>query len=250
MSNVHKRRTTTMVLIAGFMIAGFVRPVEAGLWPFASKKHIKNQIDPLSGRVGELEEINRQQEANIKDMDERAQAGIKSAMNKAEEADSKAMLADEKAYTAQKSAEQANSNAKDVETRLEGRLNNIDDYKVVKTTQVGFKLNQVNLDEQSQSTLDELAGELKDSKGYVLEVEGYTDPSGSPQVNLELSRQRAASVVRYLSEKHDVPLFRMRTIGMGQAKVVEDDNGHLNSKKSRRVEIRLLKNDTTVVASK
>jgi len=42
----------------------------------------------------------------------------------------------------------------------------------------------------------------------------------------------------------------MRTMGMGQTKAVEDENGHISSKKSRRVEIRLLKNDMTVVASK
>lgn len=244
------RRIGTMALVVGFMGTGFIRPVEAGLWPFASKKHIKKQVDPLTGRVSELEEINRQQESRIKDVDERAQTGIRLAMSKTEEADTKAQLADQKANEANKSALQANSNAKDVENRLQSRLGNIDNYQVAKTMQVNFKFNQAKLDEQSQSTLDELASDLKDSKGYLLEVEGYADPSGSPQVNLELSRQRAASVVRYLSEKHEVPLFRMRTMGMGQAKPIENENGRVSSKNSRRVEIRLLRNDTTVVASK
>src|SRR6266446_4705934 len=81
------RRIGTMALVLGFMGTGFIRPVEAGLWPFASKKHIKQQVDPLTGRVGELEEINRQQEAKIKDTDEKAQAGIRLAMNTTEEAD-------------------------------------------------------------------------------------------------------------------------------------------------------------------
>jgi len=243
------RKIGTMALVVGFVGTGLMRPVEAGVWPFASKKHIKQQIDPLTGRVGELEEINRQQEAKIKDTDERAQAGIRVAMNKAQEADAKAQAADQKAGEAQKSALQANSNANDVETRLQSRLGNLDNYQVAKTMQVNFRLNKVNLDEKSQATLDELASELKDSKGYVLEVEGYADPSGSPQVNLELSRERANSVVRYLSEKHEVPLFRMRTMGMGQVKATEDENGRVNSKNSRRVEIRLLRNDMTVVAS-
>ena len=226
------RRIGTMALVLSFMSVGFIRPAEAGLWPFASKKHIKQQIDPLTGRVGELEEINRQQEVKIKDTDERAQAGIRLAMNKAEEADAKAQVADQKAGEAQKSALQANSNAKDVETRLQSRLGNLDNYQVAKTMQVNFRLNKVNLDEKSQAALDELASELKDSKGYVLEVEGYADPSGSPQVNLELSRERANSVVRYLSEKHEVPLFRMRTMGMGQLDGFEDENGQVNSKKT------------------
>ncbi len=253
MSKTGIRKIASATVLVGFIAAGCTKPAEAGaskLWPFASKKHIKTQVDPLTGRVGELEEINRQQEARIKDMDQRAQAGIRQAMSKTEEADAKAQAADQKAGEAQKSAMQANSNAEEVETRLEGRLGNLDNYQVVRTMQVNFKLNQTSLDEQSQTTLDELASDLKDSKGYVLEVEGYTDRSGSLQNNLELSRQRATSVVRYLSEKHDIPLFRMRTIGMGQTKAVEDENGHVSSKKSRRVEIRLLKNDMTVVASK
>jgi len=244
------RRIGTIALVVGFMGTGLIRPAEAGLWPFASKKHIKGQVDPLTGRVSELEEINRQQERRIKEVDEKAQEGIRLAMSKTEEADAKAKVADEKATEANKSALQANSNAKDAETRLQSRLSNVDNYQVVKTLQVNFKLNQVKLDEQSQSTLDEFASELKDSKGYLVEVEGYADPSGSLQVNLELSRQRASSVVRYLSERHEIPLFRMRTMGMGQANAVQDENGKVNSTNSRRVEIRLLKNDTTVVASK
>jgi hypothetical protein len=40
-----------MALVLSFaMSVGFIRPAEAGLWPFASKKHIKQQIDPLTGR--------------------------------------------------------------------------------------------------------------------------------------------------------------------------------------------------------
>jgi outer membrane protein OmpA-like peptidoglycan-associated protein len=243
------RRIGTMFLVMGFMSVGFTRPVEAGLWPFASKKHIKKQLDPLTGRVNELEEINRQQELKIKDVDGRAQAGIQTAMSKTEEADAKAQLADQKATEASKSALQANTNAQNAETRLENRLGNIDNYQLAKTLQVHFKLNQVKLDEQAENSLNEFAGELKDSKGYLLEVQGYADPTGSSQTNLELSRQRASSVVRYLSEKHEVPLFRMRTMGMGEANAVADEDGKVSKQSSRRVEIRLLRNDTTVVAS-
>lgn len=244
------RRIGTMALVVGFMGTGFTRPVEAGGWPFASKKHIKKQVDPLTGRISELEEINRQQERRIKEVDEQAQEGIRLALSKTEEADAKAQIADQKATEANKSALQANSNAKDAETRMQSRLSNIDNYQVAKTLQVNFKLNQVKLDEQSQSALDEFAGELKESKGYLLEVEGYSDPSGSPQVNLELSRQRASSVVRYLNERHEVPVFRMRTMGMGQANLIQDEDGKVSRTQSRRVEIRLLRNDTTVIASK
>jgi outer membrane protein OmpA-like peptidoglycan-associated protein len=105
------------------------------------------------------------------------------------------------------------------------------------------------MDETTRGPLDELATELKDSKGYILEVHGFTDPSGSKQANLEISRQRAANVVRYLAEKHGIPLFRMRTLGMGSTNAIQDENGRVSSKQSRRVEVHLLRNDLSQVAS-
>ena len=105
------------------------------------------------------------------------------------------------------------------------------------------------MDAAGREQLDALATDINGSKGYVLEVQGFADPRGSQQANLELSRQRASAVVRYLSEKHEVPLFRMRTLGMGTANAVKDENGRLSNEKSRRVEIHVLRNDSTEVAS-
>ncbi len=232
---------------------GFALPAEAGLgklWPFASKKHIKKQVDPLTGRVSELEEIGKRQDAEIKAMDERAQTGIRMAMNKTDEADTKAMEADRKAVGAQEMAKLADSNVGEVENRLQSRLEGIENYQFVRVVAVNFKLNQSTLDPSYEAALDGLASELKDSKGYLLEIVGFADPSGSAKLNIELSRQRASSVVRYLAERHEIPLFRMRTLGMGDANRVENQDGRVNKKDSRRVEVRLLRNDSTEVASK
>ena len=125
----------------------------------------------------------------------------------------------------------------------------MENYRQVRTVQVGFKPNQTEMDAAAREQLDALAAEIHGSKGYVLEVQGFADPRGSQQANLELSRQRAGAVVRYLSEKHEVPLFRMRTLGMGAANAVKDENGRLSNEKSRRVEIHVLRNDSTQVAS-
>ena len=247
------RVLSTLIIVTTVLGAELAAPAEAGagkLWPFASKKHIRKHVDPLTGRISELEEINKHQGASIKDMDERAQGGIRLAMSKTEEANAKAVGADKKATEAQMAANSVNSNVDAAENRLENRLKNIDNYHVVKTVQVNFNLNQSGLDQTSRAALDALVGELKGSKGYLLEVEGFADPSGSSKLNLELSRQRANSVVRYLNEKHEVPLFRIRTMGMGQTRVIENEDGPMNRKKSRRVEVNLLRNDATVVASK
>ncbi|MBM3804748.1 MAG: hypothetical protein FJW26_20845 [Acidimicrobiia bacterium] len=251
-----KAKTTTRIGAMATMVAlySLMTPtgMEAGLgklWPFASKKHIKKQIDPISGRVSELEEISRQHGVQIKEIDERTQTALRATMSQVESADAKATIAGQKASDAELASGKAFASVGDVERRLNGRLENVENYRLVRTIQVGFKPNQSDMDAVGREQLDSLASEIKGSKGYVLEVQGFADPRGSQQGNLELSRQRAGTVVRYLSEKHEVPLFRMRTLGMGAANAVKDENGHLSNPKSRRVEIHLLQNDATELAS-
>ena len=248
------KTTRIGVLAVGMVTCSLMLPsnMEAGagkLWPFASKKHIKQQIDPVSGRVSELEEISRKHGAQIKEIDERTQSALKTTMSQVEAADSKAIAAGQKANEAGVAADKAFASVGDVEKRLGSRLENVENYRHVRTVQVGFKPNQTEMDSVAREQLDTLAAEIHDSKGYVLEVQGFSDPRGSQQANLELSRQRANAVVRYLSEKHEVPLFRMRTLGMGAANAVKDENGRLSNEKSRRVEIHVLRNDATQVAS-
>jgi len=226
--------------------------MEAGmgkLWPFASKKHIKQQVDPVSGRVSELEEISRKHGTQIKEIDERTQSALRTTMSQVEAADAKAIAAGQKANEAGVAADKAFASVGDVEKRLGSRLENVENYRLVRTVQVGFKPSQTEMDAAAREQMDALAAEIRGSKGYVLEVQGFADPRGSQQANLELSRQRAGAVVRYLSEKHEVPLFRMRTLGMGAANAVKDENGRLSNEKSRRVEIHVLRNDSTQVAS-
>ena len=248
------KTTRIGVLAVGMVISSLMLPpnIEAGmgkLWPFASKKHIKQQVDPVSGRVSELEEISRKHGTQIKEIDERTQSALKTTMSQVEASDAKAIAAGQKANEAGVAADKAFASVGDVEKRLGNRLENVENYHLVRTVQVGFKPSQAEMDAAAREQLDTLAAEINGSKGYVLEVQGFADPRGSQQANLELSRQRASAVVRYLSEKHEVPLFRMRTLGMGAVNAVKDDNGRLSNEKSRRVEVHVLRNDGTQVAS-
>ncbi len=171
-------------------------------------------------------------------------------MSQVEAADVKAIAAGQKANEAGVAADKAFASVGDVERRLGSRLENVENYRLVRV-----RCKSVSSQARPKWTLprreqlDALAAEIHGSKGYVLEVQGFADPRGSQQANLELSRQRAGAVVRYLSEKHEVPLFRMRTLGMGAANAVKDENGRLSNEKSRRVEIHVLRNDSTQVAS-
>ncbi len=248
-----KSNTILTVVTAFALVLASTQCSEAGIgkiWPFATKKHVKNQIDPLSGRVGELEEVNREHSRKIKDVDDRAQAGINAAMKDVNQADSKAQLADQNAQEAGKTARQATEKITSVQADMDSRLGNIENYRVSQTLQVNFAFNQSTLNEDSRLVLDDLTSEIKNSKGYLLEVEGFTDPRGSSDRNLELSQARANSVVRYLVERHEVPLFRIRTIGQGESQTVKKESGKVDNNKSRRVEIHVLKNEAMVEVAK
>ncbi|MEW5976686.1 MAG: OmpA family protein [Acidobacteriota bacterium] len=216
----------------------------------ATKKYVKQQIDPVSGRVDELTEVTKRNENAIKDVDSRAQSGIQSVQAKANEVDQKAVAADKKAQDAQQLAMNAQTKISTVETDLNQKISNIDSYKPVDTATVNFKLNQHELSDEAKAALDELAARVKGSKGYVLEVQGFTDSSGSENYNLALSQKRSDSVVRYLAQQHEIPLFRMFILGLGEAKQVEDNKTRAGRAANRRVEVTLLKSEVESMSSK
>ena len=203
----------------------------------ATKKYVKQQIDPLTGKVAEIESISKKNSQDIHDVDARAQAGIQTANQKAEAADEKATAAGQRADAAQTTANQVAGNVKGVESRL----GNIDSYKLADTVEVNFKNNQFKLSDDAKATLDALAEKVKDQRGFVLEIEGFTDSRGAEMYNLQLSQKRAEEVKRYLVTAHNIPLFRMSIIGVGKDKPVEDNKTKEGRARNRRVEIRLLR---------
>ena len=53
-------------------------------------------------------------------------------------------------------------------------------------------------------------------KRYFIAVEGFTDQIGSEAYNKALSRRRADAVVAYLVSQHDIPVYRIQMVGLGQ----------------------------------
>ncbi len=90
---------------------------------------------------------------------------------------------------------------------------------------------------ESDATLKEVAKLLAASPSLRLHVVGHTDNQGKPDYNLDLSRRRAASVVRELTTKHGVDAGRLDSFGVGvyaPASSNETDDGRA---KNRRVEL-------------
>jgi Outer membrane protein and related peptidoglycan-associated (lipo)proteins len=90
---------------------------------------------------------------------------------------------------------------------------------------------------ESQPTLDEIAKLLKSEPSLRLHVVGHTDNQGKPEYNLELSRRRAANVVRELTAKMGVASSRLDSFGCGLYSPVAPNVTEDGRAKNRRVEL-------------
>jgi len=219
-----------------------------GFWgrmnPFARKKYVQRQTDPIRDRVNELDELTASNSKAIKDVDARAQQGIQLASAKANEADQHAVDAGNKAQLAQQTAQQANTRLGTVEQVV----GNIDQYQASTQTEIRFKPGQTVLSKNAKDALDEMATPLKTQRGYIIEVQGFS--SGHGQTAIESSQKMAESVVRYLVLTHDIPVYRIYLVGMGNAPAPADTaDAKTKHTSGGRVEISLLKNNLESLAS-
>jgi len=221
-----------------------------GFWgkvnPFARKKYVQRQTQPIRDRVNELDELTAGNTKMIKDVDGRAQQGIQLASAKANEADQHAIDAGNKAQMAQQTATQASTRL----TTVEQVVGNIDQYKAATQTEIRFRPGQSVLSQNAKTALDDMATPLKSQRGYIIEVQGFS--SGHGQTAIATSQKMADSVVRYLVLNHDIPVYRIYVVGMGNAPVPSasaEEQAKTKRTSGGRVEISLLKNDLEQLAS-
>lgn len=219
-----------------------------GFWgklnPFARKKYVQRQTQPIRDRVNELDELTSSNTKMIKDVDGRAQQGIQLASAKANEADQHAIDAGNRANAAQQTAQTATTRL----TTVEQVVGNIDQYKAATQTEIRFRPGQTVLSKKAKDALDEMASSLKGQRGYIVEVQGFSSGKGQPAI--QNSQKMADSVVRYLVLNHEIPVYRIYVVGMGNAPVAAtDENGKPKRISGGRVEISLLKNDLEQLAS-
>ena len=210
-----------------------------GFWghlnPFARKKYVNRQLDPIRGRVNELDELTAKNAKMIADVDARATEGIRNAMSKANEADTHALDAGNRANQAQQTAQQAHTRI----ATVEDTVSKIDQYQPITQAEIRFRPGQGALSKNAKDALDQMATSLKNQKGYIVEVQGFSPGRGTTAI--ENSREMAQMVVRYLVLNHEIPVYRIYTVGMGNAPIQAED-GKIRRQKGGRVEISLLKN--------
>ncbi len=202
----------------------------------ATKKYVKQSVDPVSNKVDQVATQTNQQgqtlEATRRDVDKNQQ-DISATRETARAADARAGDAMNAANAA---GAKADKNARDL-SELRNTVANLDDFKPASTVIVPFSFNKFVLSTEGKSELDRIAQGKDQWKRYFITVEGFTDKVGSDSYNDTLSRRRADKVVQYLVSKYDIPVFRIHQIGLGKDKPVDEGRGRNARAKNRRVEV-------------
>lgn len=187
---------------------------------------VDSTIVPVENRIGVAEDRLTRSEQNA----ERLSGQV-------EELSQVANLARGGAAAAQESADAAIEGV----NKTNDRMSSLDDYDVGKTAMINFRVGSAVLSPDAKSLLDDMATQAKTQRGFVIEVRGFASSDGSESLNRSLSQRRSESVVRYLAEKHDIPLRRIiLPFGYGEAMPIADNTTRDGRKENRRAEVRLL----------
>jgi outer membrane protein OmpA-like peptidoglycan-associated protein len=212
-----------------------------GFWghvnPFARKKWVKKRLDPINDRLTELDQVNAKNATDIKDVDARAQAGIQHAQSTADAANQAATAAGTQAQAASTVAQGASGHVDHLNTTVNG----IDQYHQI--SEADLPLHSAILSKDAKAQLDTLATSLAGHQGYIVEIEAHAPGAGA--VGIQSSQRLAESVERYLVTEHQIPVYRMHFVALGNAPI-ETAGADPNTKPARiragSVHIRLMEN--------
>lgn len=219
-----------------------VKEPKEGFWgrvnPFARKKWVNDRVEPIKGQLNELDEVNARNAQDIRDLDARAQAGIRNAQSSADQANQMAMNAGNEAQNARATAQGAAGHVDQLNTTVNG----LDQYKQATTLEIKFRGGQPILHAADRKQLDDFAANLTGRKGYIVEVEGYSPMSGSS--GIQSSRRLTEAVNRYLVVEHEIPVYRLRAVALGNAPItaMDSDSDETKPVKVSCVRIRLMEN--------
>lgn len=128
---------------------------------------------------------------------------------------------------------------------LRGRVGDIDKYNIKGTTNVYFDTGKYNLSGQARSELCNAAAEAEAMDNALLLVVGYTDSTGSYEINQELSEKRAGRVVNFLQQQCGWQPWRMLTpTGMAESDPAADNTTEEGKAQNRRVAVNILVSKT------
>jgi OmpA-OmpF porin, OOP family len=216
----------------GQLVADKIRFGETDLHTAQS---IQARVDPVENRVGTAENRINEVEQNAQRLS--GQLDELAAVSNAARGGAKA---------AQETADAAVAGVNATNERISA----LDDYTVQNKSVINFKVGSAVLSPESKQSLDQIAQQAQNAKGFVIEVRGYASAEGGAEMNRRLSQRRADAVVRYLAETHNIPLRRIITpFGYGAAQAIADNSTREGREQNRRVEVSILVNRGLLQAS-
>lgn len=124
---------------------------------------------------------------------------------------------------------------------LRGRLGDIDKYNVKSTTNVHFDTGKAELTAEDKAELCTTARSAEATENALILVVGYTDATGSEEINQPLSEKRAARVINHLQQACGWKPYRMLTpTGMAEADPAASNDTPEGKAQNRRVAVNIL----------
>jgi OmpA-OmpF porin, OOP family len=133
-------------------------------------------------------------------------------------------------------------NIKDIEENT-NRFTALSEYDVKGEATVKFNFGSSDISKTDQEELQKLAETARGLTGYIVEVTGYADSTGSAAVNTKLSEDRAKAVITYLVQQGSVPIRHIVAPGaMGEYGAAAPNETKAGRAENRRVEVKVLVN--------
>lgn len=124
---------------------------------------------------------------------------------------------------------------------LRGRMADIDQYNIKGTTNVNFDTGKAVLTDQGKADLCTTVNAAEGMKNAQILVVGYTDSTGSDELNQRLSEKRASRVVNHIQQACGWKPYRMLTpAGMSEADPLADNTTREGKAQNRRVAVNIL----------
>jgi outer membrane protein OmpA-like peptidoglycan-associated protein len=111
-----------------------------------------------------------------------------------------------------------------------------DELRVTVRNEILFDFDSAGLRSSSRDELREMAGVFNKYRDTTIDVNGYTDSTGTAAYNQRLSNRRASAVANYL-EDLGVGNSRVNAYGYGESKPKASNSSASGRQQNRRVEI-------------
>jgi outer membrane protein OmpA-like peptidoglycan-associated protein len=153
-------------------------------------------------------------------------------------ADAEAAEARARAAEASKTAESATAAREKLRAQLNSVLATSETARglIVNMSDVLFDTGKYTLKPDAQLSLAKVSGILQAYPGLKLQIEGYTDSTGSPEFNQKLSEDRAVAVRNFLVSQ-GVSQSNIAATGYGASKFVADNDSASGRAQNRRVQL-------------